>query len=431
MTPSLTTTPGPSTPGRATPGPSTRTVAVLGPRDSAAQHVAEALSTALAADPRDAGGAGIRILVDARPEDRPDLAILVVDAVCPIRPDDVEVARGVAARAPLVVAIAAPADDRAPDRLAGIVDVTTSRLVAAGVRAPVHVVDERSPGGSSALLAALRSPAPSAAVLAPGSGRSDTHSVDISTVDTTAVDWLLARRTEAITARSYSLRQDVQALRIDLVQDLHRALRDLGARTREEIGAAPRGRVRELVRMLSDDADAAVTGVTARADQLVDSLVSRHLGAAAPASPHIEAPTGGIRLGRVPHHRGEEVLVLVMGAAGGTGVGRMILAPLADMPALSAALLPLALLAGLGLGVTTLGVRRTQALRAHTIAGVTDRLAGLRAEVEQMLGSRVLAAEATITDGFAHDPGPRVADLERRIRRLRQRATASTWSDSP
>ncbi|HHX83978.1 MAG TPA: hypothetical protein GX694_01340, partial [Actinomycetales bacterium] len=145
----------------------------------------------------------------------------------------------------------------------------------------------------------------------------------------------------------------------------------------------------------------------------------------------VPAPSGAIRPGPAPRHRAEEALVLVMGAAGGTGVGRMILAPLADLPVLGALLVPLALLAGIALGWTTVEVRRTQTLRGHMIAVVTDRLAGIRAEAEHSLGARVLAAESTITDGFVHDPGPRVADLERRIRRHRLGATTSPGSHEP
>lgn len=390
--------------------PAAPTVAVLGPRDSAVPAVAQAL--------RDASGdrpGGVSVVVDAGPGDRPDTVVLVVDAVCPIRPDDLEIARGVAARVPMVVALAGRVASCTTDALAETVDVTTRRLVRAGVGVPVLVCDERSPGAASALLeAALRAgPVPPPADAGPGTPAAPARPA----ADT--VDWLLARRTEAITSRSQSLRQDVQALRIEVVQDLHRSLRDLGTRAREELASAPRTRIAAIVREVSDDVDAAVAGAIARADRRVDALVARHLGPAAPATPRIPAPTGDITQGRPPRNRGEEALMLAMGAAGGTGVGRMLLSPLAEVPGLTALVIPLALLCGLALGWTTVFVRRTQTLRSHSITVVSDRLAGLRSEVEQSLGSRILAAESTITDGFVHDPGPRVADLERRIRRLR------------
>lgn len=413
----------------------TRTVAVLGPKDSAAHAVATALSEAVSAAPDDGGGA-TRVVVDAGPGDSPDSAVLVVDAVCPIRPDDLEIARGVSARVPLVVALAGRVASCSPEALAETVDVTTRRLTDAGVRAPVHVVDERAPGAAAALLVIIhghRHPSPPPPAPAGGPASAD-PSRDPSLRGTVAVDWLLARRTEAITSRSQALRQDVQALRIEVVQDLHLSVRDLGGRAREEIGSAPRSRVAAVVGALSDDADGAVAGTIARADRRVDSLVARHLGASAPATPRIAAPTGGITSGTPPRNRGEEALVMAMGAAGGTGVGRMILSPLAEIPGMAVAVIPLALVCGLALGWTTVVVRRTQTLRTHSITVVADRLASLRAEVEQSLSSRILAAESTITDGFAHDPGPRVADLERRIRRHRltlATATASAGSTSP
>ena len=405
-------------------------IAVLGAKGSAAPAVAEALSRA--AESTDDGGVRLRVIVDAGPEDRPDAAVLVVDAVCPVRPDDVEVARGVASRVPMAVALAGRADTCTAAQLSETVDVTTRRLADSGVRVPVHLVDGDLPGAPAALLTALLSSldsspdpargAPSVAVAARGRVPMAPDS------DVSVVDWLLARRTEAITARSPALRQDVQALRMEVVQDLHRSLRDLGGRAREELAAAPRARVDALVRGLAADADAAVDGTIARAARRADALVTRHLGVNAPVSPRIPAPTSGIAPGRPPRNVGEELLVMVMGAAGGTGVGRMVLSPLAEIPGVGAFVLPLALVCGLVLGWTTVFVRRTQTLRTHTVSAVNERLAAVRAEAEQSLGARILAAESAITDGFAHDPGPRVADLERRIRVRRSGGTTHTTS---
>ncbi|AVZ40559.1 MULTISPECIES: hypothetical protein [unclassified Dietzia] len=403
------------------------TVAVLGARDSAAPAVAEALGAVARQSGAD-GSRGIRVLVDAGPDDRPDAAVLVVDAVCPIRPDDLEVARGVASRVPLAVALAGGVGSCHPDALAETLDVTTRRLAEAGVTATARVVDSDPSAAADLLRVVLHAPAPGPVTAAAGTagvragrgglgGGADRATAPNPVPDT--VDWLLARRTEAITSRSQALRQDVQALRMEVVQDLHRSMRDLGSRAREELAAAPRSRVDGVVRALASDADRVIAGTIVRADRRADALVARHLGASAPTTPRIPAPTGGITPGRPPRNAAEESLVMLMGAAGGTGVGRMLLSPLAEVPGLSVMVIPLALICGVALGWTTVTVRRTQSLRTHTAAVVTERLAALRAEVEQSLGARILAAEATITDGFAHDPGPRVADLERRIRRSR------------
>jgi len=412
------------------------TIAVLGARDSAAPEVAAALEAAAAtgvpAGPPGTRTRDIRVMVDATPADRPDAAVLVVDAVCPVRPDDVEIARGVASRLPLAVALAGRADTCTSAALSATVDVTTRRLADAGVDVRVHVVDDSRPAAPAALLATLvesvrsrgtRPGTPPSGSTAPGSTTpgSTTPGTTAAADPTAGVDWLLARRTEAITTRSQALRQDVQALRMEVLQDLQRSLRDLGGRARDELAAAPRTRIDGIVDGIAADADAAVSGAVERADRRADALVVRHLGATAPTAPHIPSPTGGIAPSVPPRNRGEELLMLLMGAAGGTGVGRMLLSPLAEVPGLAVAVVPLALLCGLALGWTTVRVRRTQSLRTHSVAAVGDRLAALRGEAEQALGSRILAAEAIITDGFAHDPGPRVADLERRVRRLRSR----------
>ncbi len=463
------------------------TIAVLGARGSAAPAVAEALEAAArtatlsgsalsgpalsgsalpgaaqsalpdyAPSPGPVGvdrpASSIRVLLHASPGDRPDGVVVVVDAVCPVRPDDVEVARGVASRLPMAVALAGRADTCTAEALSETVDVTTRRLADAGVHAPVHVVDDGRPAAPVALLAALveaidaRRAAPPAATQAPStSPAAPATSATSATSATpgapgapatpavpepsTTIDWLLARRTETITRRSQALRQDVQALRMEILQDLQRSLRDLGGRAREDLAAAPRTRIDGIVDRLATDADSAVAGAVDRADRRADTLVLRHLGVNAPTAPRVPAPSSGLAPSRPPRNTGEELLVMIMGAAGGTGVGRMLLSPLAEVPGLAVLIIPLALLCGLALGWITVAVRRTQSLRTHTVAAVGDRLAALRGEAEQALGARILAAEAIITDGFAHDPGPRVADLERRIRRLR--ATAPPAREHP
>lgn len=393
------------------------TIAVLGARESAAPDVADALMSA--AGPARDGQPGVRVLLDAAPQDRPDAAVLVVDAVCPVRPDDVEVARGVAARLPLAVALAGRADTCTAAALSETLDVTTRRLADAGVHVPVHLVDDGHPGAPAALLTALTTaPATPQETGRPAPHRGATPAPAPPPAVAT-IDWLLARRTEAMTSRSQALRQDVHALRAEAVQDLHRSIRDLGGRAREELSAAPRSRIDHLVGQIAADADRAVAASLARVGDRADALLRRHLGVTAPAGPPIPAPTSGLTTSWPPRNRGEESLVLLMGAAGGTGVGRMLLSPLAEIPGVASVVIPLAVLCGLVLGWTTVRVRRTQALRTHTVATVGDRLAALRAEAEQTLGARILAAESTVADGFVHDPGPRVADLERRVRRLR------------
>ena len=206
---------------------------------------------------------------------------------------------------------------------------------------------------------------------------------------------------------------------MELMQDLHGRIRELGVRARREIGEASARRCSEVVEELTDDADRETRQVLARADRLTEALVVRHLGVVPRQAPALPAPHGDLQIPPAPRHRAEELLMLIMGAAGGTGVGRMLLSPLAELSAVSAAVLPLSLVAGLTLGAVTVAVRRTQSGRAHLMAVTSDRLAALRAESEQLLGARLLAAEAQVSDGFVHDPGPRVADLERRLRALR------------
>ena len=217
-----------------------RTVAVLGARDSGAAELAESLGPA-------AARAGLVVVTAARPDHRPDVAVLAVDAVCPIRPDDLEVARGVAARVPLVVVLTGA---RGRDGLAATLETTARRLAANGVPGPVVVAADPLLGAGDSPadgvrrldaedLVALLDPARLPAVTAPAEAPAS-EAADPGRAARETADWLAARRTEVVSSRSSALRQDAQALRLDVVQDLHRGLREVGARARDEIGAARR-----------------------------------------------------------------------------------------------------------------------------------------------------------------------------------------------
>ena len=123
--------------------------------------------------------------------------------------------------------------------------------------------------------------------------------------------------------------------------------------------------------------------------------------------------------------------MLLMGFAGGAGIGRLLLAPLEEAFGSTLVVLSVVIVIGLALGLTMVTVRRRQSARTHLQAVLTEQIAGLRADVEHHIGGRVLAAEADVTDGFAQSPGPRVDDLDRRIRRLRGTGRSLHSTDQP
>lgn len=109
---------------------------------------------------------------------------------------------------------------------------------------------------------------------------------------------------------------------------------------------------------------------------------------------------------------------MFMGAAGGIGLGRLVAALFPDSTWVFVGTLAVSLVAGSALGVLSVRTRRTAGLRAHITGLTAEAFAALRTEIDHAVAELLLSAEGAITDAFAHDPGPRVRDIERRIHSL-------------
>lgn len=111
--------------------------------------------------------------------------------------------------------------------------------------------------------------------------------------------------------------------------------------------------------------------------------------------------------------------MLLMGAAGGAGLGRLVAVPFGGSWAAMALIIPLALAAGAALGSLGVRARRAAALRNHLTGAAIEHFAALRSEIDLVVSEQLLHAEAAITDAFAYDSGHRVAEIEKRIAALR------------
>ena len=111
-------------------------------------------------------------------------------------------------------------------------------------------------------------------------------------------------------------------------------------------------------------------------------------------------------------------MTIVLGASAGLGLGRFAVAPLANVPALEVAAMPLTLLIG-AFGALWLTRSRAQiADRARLRQWATDALANLKAQLEQRALGRLLAVEAEIADTLAARAAQRSSDVERRLATL-------------
>lgn len=399
---------------------------VAGARDSGAG----ALEAHLAQVP------GCRIAAPDGSGGRPDAVVVAVDALCPVRPDDVAVAARLAAQVPVAVVLTGTADAGPWWRHRAQTD---SRLAAAGL-APALAWTEAQEAGNgegpegaeghrcAELVERIRrraARAGSGTGAGTATGGTDGRHTGPGTVEAgdagAELDWLGLKRTEAITHRSATLRRHTQSARLEVGAEVARRLRPIAADGKSELLSARRRELPGLVQELAARADAAAGELVDLARSRAATLRRRHLLEGG-SPPRPAPPRLHLEFGHPPRHRGEEIVLVGMGAAAGTGVGRLAATPLSGNPALLAVILSASLVAGCLLGLGSVRARRTAALRQHLIGALGEQCASLRAELELVATAILLDAESAISDAFAHDPGPRVLELDRRIRRRRSTA---------
>lgn len=410
------------------------TVAVLGARDCGARELAAHLRAHtgayviedLGATAGEDGATG---------ETRVDVVLVAVDLICPIRPDDMEAILLLARRFPLAAVLTRA--ERYPT-YAQAAQVIARQLAEHDVAAPLLWRREDDdirdgPGGDAAaggpdaafgaaLLSGARERARrggrGTSGVIPGA-RSERESTQGGHEVQATLDWLQRARTESVTARSAVLRQQSHSARVGLQALVSRHLRELAAEAKTTLAAAGRGELEGAIEQIDEEAAELSRRLSGHARAEAAHLRRRHLGSTGDGEHHAPARLR-LRFGRPPAHRGEEAVMLLMGSAGGAGLGRLIATPFGDSPVALAIIIPLALAAGAALGALGVRARRVTALRSHLIGLAVEHFAALRTEIDLVVSEQLLHAEAAITDAFAYDGGPRVREIEQRIAALRQ-----------
>ncbi|WP_430334275.1 hypothetical protein [Rhodococcus sp. ACT016] len=212
---------------------------------------------------------------------------------------------------------------------------------------------------------------------------------------------LVAMRDGGRAERLAQLRGDVQRARVDLLHTAGTLVRSVSAAVRADIDRAGRRDLPALPGRMDELADRAATdldGVVARrlADLVDRAGVSDH-GSAGPA-PRDPLP------GPEPRHRGvEDRMMVIVGASAGVGLGRLAVAPIAMVPALDIATIPIALTLGGAAAWWLAGARRLVAERAHLRQWASDATAHLRSQLEQRVLGRVLETEAEVSAAVIAD----------------------------
>ena len=233
---------------------------------------------------------------------------------------------------------------------------------------------------------------------------------------------ILRERRLSKSERAVALRSQIQQARVQLTYFARNRCASVRSELQEDASGTTR---RRLGRFESY--------VCSRADEVVDEVdegITRHLGDVAvelglnapalgdrPPSPDVSSPP-------LKSRRLETRLMMVLGAGFGLGVALAVSRLFADVaPGLRVAGLVAGGLVGLLLTVWVVGIRGVLNDRAVLDRWVTDVTASLRSTVEELVATRVLAAEAALTAELAvHDEAQgetaadRVAEIDAELR---------------
>ncbi|WP_137723886.1 hypothetical protein [Prescottella subtropica] len=206
---------------------------------------------------------------------------------------------------------------------------------------------------------------------------------------------LVAARDGGRVERSAELRAEVQRARMDLLHEAGARVRAVAATARAEIDRAGRVELRDYPVRMAELSRAAVADVDAVVSPRLADLAVRAGTSDLPpaAAPPIELGFAGPE----PRHRGvEDRVMVVVGASAGVGLGRLAVTPIAMVPALDIATIPVTLALG---GAAAWGIARSRRLaadRAHVRQWAAEATAHLRAQLEQRVLGRILETEAAV-----------------------------------
>ena len=213
------------------------------------------------------------------------------------------------------------------------------------------------------------------------------------------VDVLRGRRLSK-SERTIALRSQIPQARVQLTYFARKRCASVRSELQEDASGATRRRLGEFESYVHSRADEVVDevdeGIT---DHLGDVAVELGLTAPAPAGkpPPPDVPPPPLKSRRL-----ETRLMMVLGAGFGLGVALAVSRLFADVaPGLTAAGLVAGGLVGLLLTLWVVGIRGLLHDRAVLDRWVTEVTTSLRSTVEELVATRVLAAEAALTAELA------------------------------
>lgn len=237
---------------------------------------------------------------------------------------------------------------------------------------------------------------------------------------------LLAQRDGGRATAMSTLRGQLHLARVDLLTEVGARVRALHASTRADLEKLARADLRTY----PDHLQWAVTELTAALDAAIEQRIAELAtrvdgeGATVPLRRREPAPRVGPE--PEPRHRGvEDHLMIVLGASAGVGLGRLVVAPFALVPALDVASVPVTLALGAGAAAWVVRARGQVAERNHVRQWAADALVNVKAQLEQRVATALVAAETSLSDRVVQATTARVVDIDRRVAELEARIRRS------
>ncbi|MGN2635296.1 hypothetical protein ACTD5D_03695 [Nocardia takedensis] len=236
---------------------------------------------------------------------------------------------------------------------------------------------------------------------------------------------LIAGRDSGRATAMSTLRGHLHLARVDLLTEVGGQVRALHVAARAELDRLPPAEFEDYPARLQH----AVTELTGAVDQGIDRrfadlltrLAATDVGAiTVPQRRRDPAPRVGPE--PEPRHRGvEDHLMIALGASAGVGLGRLLVSPLALVPALDVASIPVTLLLGALVAWWVVRARRQVADRAHVRQWLAEALVNVKAQLEQRVATALVGAETEWSDRVVRASAARILDTDRRVAELETR----------
>lgn len=323
----------------------------------------------------------------------------------------------------------------------------SSRLAAAAAQAPTPEVARvlRTQSGIAALQAELqRAVAHRAVMLGEANALRSLHSALAAAAlaqRTTAAALrggagaaaeLRTRRTELVAQRrsgprsaTLRLRAELQRARVESAHELAVSVRECQTRFRAAVDAADRATLAALPAQLDGALGALALGVSAallqRITRVADAVLAEVFTptevaglttALSPPQP-VELVARPVA---VRHPAAEDKLMVVVGASGGVGLGKLALAPLALVPGLNVVLVPLTLGLGAGAAWWMARTRGHVTDRAHVKQWAAEVHLEARAALDHLVAEQLIDVEHQLAAALEEAMGRRLAQLEAELR---------------